>query len=261
VKAAVVGHVEWVEFADVDHVPAAGEIVHASGSFATAAGGGGAAAVELARLAGGATFFTALGDDPAGHAARAELEARGVDVRAHHRDRQPRAFVHLTPAGERTITVLGGRHVPSAADDLGWEDLAACDAVFFTGGDAGALAAARAAPLLVATPRGGDVLRGVVLDVVVASAGDPGERVDGLDAVLTVLTEGERGGRWATQVGEAGRWEAAPLPGPPIDAYGCGDAFAAALTFALGRGDALGEALAVAATSGAAARCRRGPYG
>ena len=29
VQAAVIGHVEWVEFARVPHVPAAGEIVHA----------------------------------------------------------------------------------------------------------------------------------------------------------------------------------------------------------------------------------------
>ena len=29
VEVAVVGHVEWVEFARVDHVPAIGEIAHA----------------------------------------------------------------------------------------------------------------------------------------------------------------------------------------------------------------------------------------
>lgn len=33
VRAAVVGHVEWVEFVRGDHVPAAGEIVHATGGF------------------------------------------------------------------------------------------------------------------------------------------------------------------------------------------------------------------------------------
>jgi hypothetical protein len=29
-QAAVVGHVEWIEFGRVDHVPAPGEIVHVS---------------------------------------------------------------------------------------------------------------------------------------------------------------------------------------------------------------------------------------
>ena len=34
------GHVEWVEFVHADHVPAAGEIVHASHAFEEPAGGG-----------------------------------------------------------------------------------------------------------------------------------------------------------------------------------------------------------------------------
>ena len=62
-RVAVVGHVEWVEFVRGDHVPAAGEIAHGSESFSEPAGGGAVAAVQLARLAGGAELFTALGDD------------------------------------------------------------------------------------------------------------------------------------------------------------------------------------------------------
>ena len=50
---AVVGHVEWVQFARVEHVPLAGEVVHASDPFEEPAGGGAVAAVQLARLAGG----------------------------------------------------------------------------------------------------------------------------------------------------------------------------------------------------------------
>ena len=41
----------------------AGEVVHATDPFEEPAGGGGVAAVQLARLAGQATLFTALGDD------------------------------------------------------------------------------------------------------------------------------------------------------------------------------------------------------
>ena len=54
-RAAVVGHVEWVEFVRGDHVPAAGEIVHATDSFEEPAGGGAVAAAQLARMAGSAT--------------------------------------------------------------------------------------------------------------------------------------------------------------------------------------------------------------
>src|SRR5271154_3290464 len=48
-KVGVVGHVEWVQFARVEHVPRAGEVVHASEPFDEPAGGGAVAAVQLAR--------------------------------------------------------------------------------------------------------------------------------------------------------------------------------------------------------------------
>jgi len=60
-RVAVVGHVEWIEFARVDHVPARGEIEHAIESWEDAAGGGAVAAVQLAKLAGECLFLTALG--------------------------------------------------------------------------------------------------------------------------------------------------------------------------------------------------------
>jgi ribokinase len=80
-RVAVVGHVEWVEFVRVPHVPAAGDIVHASEVFEQAAGGGGVASVQLRKLAGSCVFFTALGDDEIGHRAADDLAARGVDLR------------------------------------------------------------------------------------------------------------------------------------------------------------------------------------
>src|SRR2546423_15514783 len=63
VRVAVVGHVEWVEFVRGDHVPVAGEIVHATDSFQEPAGGGAVAAVQLARMAGSSILLTALGSD------------------------------------------------------------------------------------------------------------------------------------------------------------------------------------------------------
>ena len=61
VRAAVVGHVEWIEFLRVEHVPRVGEIVHADETWEQAGGGGGVAAVQLSLLADGVLFFTALG--------------------------------------------------------------------------------------------------------------------------------------------------------------------------------------------------------
>ena len=51
IRVAVVGHVEWLEFAVVGHVPQPGEIVESREDFTMAAGGGAVAAVQLRKLA------------------------------------------------------------------------------------------------------------------------------------------------------------------------------------------------------------------
>ncbi|HEX9140577.1 MAG TPA: PfkB family carbohydrate kinase, partial [Gaiellaceae bacterium] len=105
-KVAVVGHIEWVEFARVASVPLPGEISHAIETWEEPAGGGAVAAVQLARLAGSCVFFTALGSDELGRRSRAELTKRGVDVKAiPEADATRRAFTYVDDTGERTITV------------------------------------------------------------------------------------------------------------------------------------------------------------
>jgi ribokinase len=268
VRAAVVGHVEWVEFGRLDHVPAPGEIVHVGESWQEPAGGGAVAAVQLCRLARAATLFTALGDDELGHRAKRELEQLGLRVEAAFRDEpQRRGFVHVDAAGERTITVIGPRMGPRADDPLPWHQLRGTDAVYLTAGDAGAARAARAARTLVSTARGLETLAaaGVELDALVASARDPGERYSQglLDPPPRhlVRTAGAAGGEWQRSSGERGRWQATPLPGEVSDAYGCGDSFAAGLTYGLGAGLPIEEAVIVAARCGAACLTGRGPYG
>ena len=99
-------------------MPQPGEIVHASETFEEPAGGGAVAAVQLRKLAGEATLFTAFGDDETGHRTDAELREHGVHVEGRFRpEPQRRAFVHLDSDGERTITVLGPRLGPSGGDD------------------------------------------------------------------------------------------------------------------------------------------------
>jgi ribokinase len=266
-RVAVVGHLEWCEFAEVTHVPQPGEIVHASHTFQQPAGGGAVAAVQLRKLAGEATLFTAFGDDETGHRAHAELAELGVTIEScFHDEPQRRAFVHLDSAGERTITVLGPRLGPSAADELAWELLDDTDAVYLTAGDVAAVRHARRARTLVATPRGLGTLADahVELDALVASGRDPGElyRSGDLDPVprLVVRTLGAAGGEWETAAGERGRWGPAPLPGPVRDAYGAGDSFAAGLTYGLGAGWEIERAVELAARCGAACLTGRGPY-
>jgi ribokinase len=174
-----------------------------------------------------------------------------------------RAFTYIDETGERTITVLGEKLRPRGGDSrLPWRELAGLDAAFFVSGDEEALRHARGSRVLVATTRELATLReaGVQLDALVGSAEDEGERYrpGELDPTphLVVTTSGGLGG-WLQP---GGPFRPAPLPGPIVDAYGCGDSFAAGLTFALGRGDSADEAVAVAARCGAAVLTGRGPY-
>lgn len=264
-RLAVVGHVEWCRFARVDHFPRPGEIVHASEVWEEPAGGGGVAAGELARLNGSAMLFTALGSDELGRRVREELERLGVRVHAVSRgDQQRVAFVHIDGAGERTITVLGDKLVPRAADDLPWEELDGVDGVYFVSGDEAALRSVRRrARVVVATARELGTLQraGVELDALVGSGEDEGERYRPGDLdpppKLVVATAGPLGG-WAQP---GGPYRAALPPGPMEDAFGAGDCFAAALTLALAEARDLDAALAFAAERGAAALCRRGAHG
>jgi ribokinase len=264
VRVAVVGHVEWVEFVRVGAVPRAGEIVEAVERWEEPAGGGAVAAVQLGRLAGSCLFFTALGADEHGRRSRAELTRLGVDMRAiPEPNTTRRAFTYVDDDGERTITVIGEKLRPRGGDSrLPWRDLAGLDAVYFVSGDVEALHHARMARVLVAAAREIAVLReaGVQLDVLVGSGEDDAELYRPGDIEppprFVVTTSGGLGG-W---VQPGGPFRPAPLPGPIVDAYGCGDSFAAGLAFALGRGDPIDEAVALAAQCGAAVMTGRGPY-
>jgi ribokinase len=266
-RAAVVGHVEWVEFAPVSRVPRQGEIAHVAETFEAPAGGGAVAAVQLARLAGECTFYTALGDDELGRRTIDALERLGVRVEAAIRAGRTtrRGFTYLDDDGERTITVIGERLGPSGDDEeLPWGDLADVDGVYFVAGDAQALRAARAARALVATSRITDFLEtaGVQLDAVVGSGADVSERYRPIEPPPTyvAVTDGGRGGEWTGGDGRTGTWQAAPLPGPVADAYGCGDSFAAGLAYGLGSGLSIDPALALAARCGATCLTGHGPY-
>jgi ribokinase len=266
VTTAVVGHVEWIEFARVDRVPGSGEIVHATDTWEEVGGGGAVAAVQLAKLAGSCDFLTALGDDALGARSRERLEELGVRVHANMAGRTRRALTHLEPAGERTITTLGPKLVPRRADPLPWDLPAKADAVYFVVGDAPALETARGARVLVATSRDLDTLveAGVELDALVGSGVDIGERYPqgAIDPEprLVARTAGAGGGEYVLRDGSTGPWRAAPLPGPVADAYGCGDSFAAGLTFALADGRAADDALAFASRCGAACMTGNGPF-
>jgi ribokinase len=257
-RVTVVGHVEWVEFVPVDRFPVPGAVIHAPGSFIRAAGGGGVVSGVLAELGAEVDFFCALGRDADGEAAAGQLTELGVRLHVAWREAPTRRAVTLLgPDGERTIVTLGERLEPRGSDRLEWNRLRRADGVYFTAGDARALALARSAAIVVASPRARAALQDHVttIDALVFSADDREEaewaaRVAD-QARLLVATEGPAGGRWEGE--SQGRWEAVDPPGGPRDSYGCGDSFAAGFTFGLADGYGVAEAAAFGA--GCGARC------
>ncbi len=270
-RVAVVGHIEWLDFAVVDHLPAPGEIVTAEEQFAVPAGGGAVAAVQLRRLAGAADFFTVVGDDELGARSVRELrDEHGLDVHAVARAGrgQRRAFTHLDRNAERTITVLGERLVPR-------------------GGGAAAVGAARRRRRRLLDRRR---RRRRPCGARRARAGRLRPRAGGPDRRRRdarrrdrqrLRREGARGDRDARprpaldgrdrrrarrlvhrrRRQRAGAGRRSRRPATPVDAYGCGDSFAAGLTYGLGAGLELPAALTLAARCGAWCLCGRGPYG
>jgi ribokinase len=264
-ELAVVGHMEWVSFVAVEQLPAAGVVQHARAFREEPAGAGAVAAVQLARLTGRRVrFFTALGRDATGEQAAARLEQLGLELHVAWREAPSRRGVSFVDGdGERSITVIGERLSPAAADPLPWQELAQCHGVFVSAADAPALRHCRRARVLTATPRLGlPVLEasGVAVDALIGSSLDPAEHVPSgalsQPPRLRIATEGAAGG-WSEP---GGAYPAQPLEGPLLDSYGCGDSFAAGVTAGLAAGWSAAAAINLGARCGAACAELFGPY-
>lgn len=264
-RLAVVGHVEWVSVVGVETLPQAGRVGHARSFLEEPAGGGAVVAVQLARLLGRSVpFFTALGRDRIGEQAAERLTALGLELHVAWRDQPTRRGVSFVDGdGERAITVIGERLSPLRRDPLPWQVLAGCDGVFVTATDAAGLEACRAAQLLAVTPR----LRlpvlneaAVTVDALIGSGLDPAEAVPPGTLLrqprLRIATAGAQGG-WAEP---GGRFPAPALTGAMVDAYGCGDSFAAGVTAGLAAGWSPEQAISLGCHCGAACATWLGPY-
>ena len=263
---AVVGHVEWVEFLAVDQLPRPGAIGHALRSLQEPAGGGAVVAVQMARLQQQPVhFFTALGRDSVGEACVKRLEDLGLVVHVAWRQAPTRRGISLVDGeGDRAITVIGERLTPSLDDALPWEALGDCDGLFVTAADVPLLKACRAAAVLAATPRVRlPVLQEakVSLDALIGSGLDPGERVEPEQLNPAPHTLIRRKGAAGGLSRPGGRYDPAPLPGPMVESYGCGDSFAAGVLTGLAARWTLAKAIALGAQCGAACATRFGPYG
>ena len=210
-RVGVVGHVEWVEFAVVDRLPAPGEIVHARETLRARRPA--AARSRPCRWRGSPArrcssprwATTSSAAPPTRSCARAASRStpRGAATRA-----RGAAAPTSTDDGERTITILGPRIVPHGDDDAA-VGAAAPSSTASTSPAATPRRprARRAARVLVATPRAADALReaGVELDVLVASASRPGRGARPRDARPAPRDRRPHRGRRRRQLGGARR--------------------------------------------------------
>ena len=229
-------------------------------------GGGGIAAVQVAKLGAECHFFTAVGDDDTGRKCVERLTALGLTVHAARRvgARHSHALSVVQPGSvERTILVDDAPLDAAADDPLDWSLLDDADACYVTTTDVEVMRRARAARRMVVAGRRAHILdeAAVRADVVVASADDLDDRSSHSLRIcpdILVETAGSEGGRFRGKDGVWKHYLPTVLPGPAVDACGCGDSFMAGLTTGLGRGLAIADALELGATCGAACLTGRG---
>ncbi len=264
-KLAVVGHVEWVEFLQVNRLPDPGEISHAISFKETAAGGGGVAAVQMQKLTNSTVhFFTSLGNDREGIESYKILKRLGIELHVAWREKPTRRGISFVDKeGERTITVIGERLQPTAKDSLPWDILKEVDGVFITATDSEGLKLCRSARKVVATPRvklETLIDAKIELDALIGSAFDSAEQIP-KNALsprpkIKISTEGSLGG----DITPGRRYEATKLNTPIIDSYGCGDSFAAGVTAGLAANWEIMKAVNLGSNCGAKCATVFGPY-
>ena len=237
-KFAVIGHVEWINFLEVNNFPKAGLITHSKRSFEMPAGGGGVIAKTLREITtSDVHFFTSLGNDFYGNQTKKIFKEMGIELHIAWRNSPTRrGFSLVDNTGERSITIVGDRLAPTSKDNLNWQLLKEMDGIFITAGDEEIFKKSRLCNTLCATPRAGIKTINnskVLLDALIGSNLDPDEAFSLTDLTtnpkLIIKTEGKDGGILIP----GGRFKSIYKKSPIIDSYGCGDSFAAGIIFGL----------------------------
>ena len=264
-KFAVIGHIEWINFVEVDQFPKPGFITHSKKYLEYPAGGGSVIAKRLQELTNNEVhFFTSLGNDYYGNQCINILQNMGIKLHVAWRDKPTRkGFSVIDSEGERSITIIGDRLSPIHKDNLDWNILNEMDGIFITAADEKILRQARIAKTVCASPRLGlNIINesGIYLDGLIGSNFDPGEVFSLNDLRLrpkfVIKTEGEKGGI----VFPGGRYKAVENKKNKVDSYGCGDSFAAGILYGLSSNWNIEETLNIAKILGMNCSQHFGPY-
>ena len=275
-RVLVVGSVNVDLVVTADRLPAPGETV-IGGRFAQHHGGkGGNQAVAAARLGAPTSFIGAVGDDAFGRAARAALQAEGIDVselRTLPDIATGVALILVDANGENSIAVAGGanaavtpagveeslrRLAPTVGDVVlvGHEiPTSSAAAALRAGRDAGAMTILNPAPAT-----GLDAGTVALADLVTPNDGELGMlRAAGIEAERTLVSRGADG---ATLRAGGAETHIAALDVEAVDTVGAGDTLNGALAAALALGrpleDAAQQAVAAASLAVTKAGAREG---
>ncbi|HET9093479.1 MAG TPA: ribokinase [Solirubrobacteraceae bacterium] len=252
----VVGSINVDLTSIVTAFPRPGETVLASGLVRELGGKGANQAHAAARLAGRSRLIGAVGDDAEGAAALGQLAAAGVDVSGvvTHPGMTGLAMITVDGTGENTIVVNPGanRALRPEEIELGDSAVTLCQleiplaCVEAAAGQSRGFFAVNAAP---AQPLPEPLL--AACNLVIVNDTEYAALPELAGARLVAVSSGDQGaavyrdGRLAARV--------SAVPARVVNTVGAGDAFCAALTLCLARGDSDADALRAACAVAAAA--------
>lgn len=264
VEIVVVGSVNLDLSATVARLPQPGETITGATLCRFPGGKGANQALAARRLGADVRLVACVGADAAADEALALLREGGVDLsRLQVLSGSPTgiALICVAPSGENQIVVAPGAN---AAMDPGALDLGSADALICqleVPGEAIAAAAGTFEGFFCANLAPAKEIDVAVLqraDLVIVNETEAAWYGDTLEACpgLVATTCGARGASLRRQGGLIA--EAVPPEVRAVDTVGSGDAFTAALTFALVKGQAPDAALRFACAAGAVAATRAG---
>ena len=120
-KFICLGAVFWESLFQVDHMPGRGTKLLPRDARQLASGMAPSAALTIARLGGDVALWTRIGDDPAGHGIRRDLQATGLDLNGLQKlSGLPSAFssVLVDAQGERLVVPSFDPRLYQGADGL-----------------------------------------------------------------------------------------------------------------------------------------------
>lgn len=253
----VVGSINIDLTSTVGAFPRPGETVLAARPLARELGGKGAnQARAAARLTGAARMIGAVGTDLDGTFALEHLSAAGVDVEGIVRSDQPTgaAMITVDATGENMIVVNAGANEALKPEDIRLEDAMATLCQLEISIDCVEAAARQSTGFFAVNAAPAQHLPEVVLaasDLIIVNEAEYAALPELLTARRVAVTSGAEG----AAIYHAGQLTAQvkAFPATVVNTVGAGDAFCAALTLCLARGDSEEDALRTACAVGAAA--------